>query len=389
MTQFIRVLGVFSVQFFFLSLSWAQGTVVSAPVSTSLDEQVGQLLMIGVPGDEFSPALKKRLEDLRPGGVILFKRNFSTKTKLSAFTEAMQKNSSTPLLIAVDQEGGSVVRIPTRIKLPSANRLGLAQDPARVEEFGKSLGTFLLRYGINMNLAPVLDVRSSLKSFVGARAFSSKAEVVTRNGVAFARGLLNSGVLPTAKHFPGLGRLATDPHKFKVTIYASEKEIRDQDLVPFQDFFKLSPSAVMLSHASYSFVDVRQPATYSNRLVEDILRTELSFKGLVITDDLLMAGAAVDNKFDSRVVRALASGSDMLLFAWSPAAQYRAKRAILNAIQTGELKASDLEIKIKRILALKKSLKEQSQVRSLASNSDPESALEKSVENLHYSSSFR
>lgn len=349
----------------------ATPTPTQPPLGLSLQEKVGQLLILGFAGTEVSKGLKEHFDDLRPGGVLLFRKNLKSKKQLRALTQSLQEKSKTPLFIAVDQEGGVVARIPTSPHLPSAAWIGTKNSPDLTEKLGFAMGRILLSYGINMNLAPVLDVANTKKGFLKSRSYSEDPEKVANLGTAFSRGLLDSGVLPTAKHFPGLGSVKGDPHKQVVQTDSSYKDFVSKDLIPFRKFSSLNPAAIMLSHAEYPSIDPSgSPATFSQKISTELLRNDLGFEGLVITDDLLMEGVAQESDFNTRLVKALKSGSDLLLFAWSPKSQKKAQTALLGAIKDGSLTEEWLDKKVARILEVKKILAEKQKVRNISS--DPE-----------------
>jgi beta-N-acetylhexosaminidase len=361
---------IYSVLFLFLSLGRAEEPLFLAR-PLSLEEKVGQLFIVGINGTQIEEPVRAHLNDLHPGGILLFKRNLKTKSQLRSLTANLRDSQRVFLFIAVDQEGGVVSRIPTRPHFPSAAWVGRRNRPDLTEKLGFHMGEILLSYGINMNLAPVLDVSHDKNGFLRSRTYSDSPEIVGTLGTSFSRGLLHAGVLPTAKHFPGLGSVAGDPHHESVKASVSSSELLIRDLMPFKSFASLSPSAVMLSHAEYPLLDpVPSPATFSSRISTDLLRRSIGFQGLVITDDLLMEGASTKSTLESRLIKALQSGSDMLLFAWSPKSQKRAQLAILKAISQGVFTMDWLNEKVSKILAVKTALQERQKLRNIASDPD-------------------
>lgn len=335
----------------------------------SVNEKVGQLFILGFSGTDLKGKTKAHFEDLRPGGTILFRKNIVSQRQLRSLTSSLRKSQKTPMLIAVDQEGGSVVRVPMSPRLPSAKWVGLRNRPDLTDQLGFEVGKVLLSYGINMNLAPVLDVTQSDSGFLHNRTYSSDPEIVSSLGRSYSEGLLRAGVLPTAKHFPGLGSIADDPHKGSVKVGASYKELFTNDLLPFKNFVAVKPSAIMLSHAQYPALDsTKSSATFSKQISTSLLKEELGFEGLVITDDLLMAGAVGSQSFSERVVEALKSGSDILLFAWSPKSQKAAQVAIIDALAKGILSKDWLNQKVAKILSIKHALAEKQRARDIASS---------------------
>lgn len=362
---------------FFIALVYTPRVSASRIIynQLSLDEKIGQLLIIGISNDKVDKDLVEHLNKVKPGGIILFKKNISSEHKLLDFNSEIQRHVKAPLFIAVDQEGGTVTRIKTVPRLPSARWIGSVGDANLTKRLGKSLGKILRAHGINMNLAPVLDVSDkNTNTFLGSRSYSDNPEVVANIGTAFSAGLLSAGVLPTAKHFPGLGSIKGDLHDHAVENSASYKEMQLSHLAPFRKFSALSTSALMLSHASYPALDSsNKPATFSSLISKNILRNDLGYNGLVVTDDLMMGGARGTSSFEDNLSAALNSGADLLLFAWSKKSQLRAKRALLSAVKSGKINMNTLDEKVFRIIKTKQQLADLARNNSRSVSSDLES----------------
>jgi beta-N-acetylhexosaminidase len=301
--------------------------------------------------------------------------------------------SRVPLLIATDQEGGDVVRLRTRVPLPSALAFGELNDPSLMERAGKATGQLLKTLGFNMNLAPVVDIADpTRKSFIGTRTYGSQVEQVTRLGLRFAMGLKSSGVLPTTKHFPGHGDLAEDTHVTASERSVSYQQLRSRDLVPYyvQSKELKGASAVMVAHISYPSLDPSGvPATFSKKIISEHLRQKIGFDGVVVTDDIEMAGAAAPGPSESgtgatlsktqgggatsaiksgapalaknntadlseRAIKAIEAGVDMVMVAWNRKQQARIADAISSAINKGRLSESRINESVRRILRTKR-----------------------------------
>ena len=345
----------------------------------SLEDRVGQLLIVGISGQELGPDTRSHLNSIRPGGIIFFKKNLGSPSKSKAFADQLQGLAKVPLLVAVDQEGGLVNRISTSPAVPSAKNIGRANKPALTERLGFEVGQVLLQHGINMNLAPVLDIGDSKNAnFLKSRAYSSDPKRVTIHGVAYAKGLLRSGVLPTAKHFPGMGSVVGDPHLEGVTQTHDEKTLLNKDLLPFRYFSKLDPSAIMLSHATYTAIDKTQPAPLAPKITFELLNKALNYKGLVITDDLMMAGTNTPSiSFEEKIRKVFLGGSDMMLIAWSSARQRLVKKVLVAAFKRKLLPESELNRRVAKILDVKSRIIEIKAARNISS--DPESNLKKTI----------
>lgn len=327
---------------------------------TPLKTKVGQLFIFGFMGHDLSKGLRRTLTQHKPGAVIVFGRNIKTARQLIDLNYESQRvalaASGMPLLIAVDQEGGTVIRIKTSPPLPSALALGEAGSPELVHDAGLHTGRLLKALGFNMNLAPVLDVADpGTDPFVGTRSFGKDPERVSRLGNKFASGLREAGVLPTAKHFPGHGGVA-DTHKATPVKHATFETLAKVDLIPFATGFRQVPeSAVMLAHIAYPKLDpAGVPATFSKPVVTHLLREKMNFNGLVITDDIEMAGAFVVKDPSERAVRAIEAGVDLVMIAWNRRLQAKAVDAVFRAVKTGRISEARIDESLKRILRAKR-----------------------------------
>jgi len=328
----------------------------------SLQEKVGQLLFVGISDTKLSERTAKDLREIQPGAVILFKRNIVNLKQTIKLTHDLRSISRSyaqlPLLIATDQEGGRVARIEFTPSMPSPLALGMTKDAKIVESVSFEAGKFMRYLGFNMNLAPVLDVLlDGRSSFIGERSFGASPKLVGDLGLAFAQGQLRAGIIPTSKHFPGAGLLTQDPHVQKV----QTGPFADDVLLPFKQFATVYPSAVMLSHSSYpSIDDSGLPATFSSKIVTDLLIRTLDYKGLIITDDLQMGAVKLLGPDDlgkvtvgDLAVKSFLAGADLLMVTWGPKEQKQAKAALIHAVESGKISLSDLDARIVKIAKIK------------------------------------
>ena len=331
----------------------------------SLEEKVGQLFILGFEGQQLSSPLKNHIKSFKPGGLIYFSKNLKglkhdeIKYLNSQMLREFKKQNLFDPFLSVDQEGALVSRVKTNNKLPNALSVGSTQNPQFSYQFGEAIGNLLSSLLFNLNYAPVLDVANPFeKTFIGVRSFGSDPFIVAQHGEQFSRGLLSQGVLPTAKHFPGTGSLKMDPHLNFASILMSFEELKKLSLPPFESFSKIDPSAVMISHVSFPSIDrSRMPSSFSNTLNHGLIRNQLQYKGLIITDDLMMDGAFVGQDIRSRVVKSLYAGSDMIMITWSSPQQILAKQAILEALKYGDIDEAFIDEKVSRILRVKSQLK--------------------------------
>lgn len=326
----------------------------------TIEEKVGQLLILGFAGTEFDGSLKRVMDQFRPGSIIVFGRNIKNFYQISALNRDAQRYSlnrfKIPLLIMVDQEGGSVARIKTNPPMPSPLALGASNEAELARSTGFNVGAMLRRLGFNVNLAPVFDLApKSGKSFIGNRAFSSDPEKVKTFAQLFSDGLSSAKIMPTAKHFPGHGGLIEDSHKKTPYKLMTLDELSSTDLAAFKDYFRMqTPSAVMAAHISYPNIDGSgMPAAFSRVLITDILRNKLGYKGLVITDDIEMLGADKAGSIGERAILAVEAGCDMIMVAWSPHQQTRVYNALLSAVRSSRITEFRINESLTRILTVK------------------------------------
>ncbi len=318
------------------------------------------MFMFGFKGTKLTPELRAHLRSTKPGSLIFFGRNITSLTQTTSLNHALQQLAleahAIPFLLAIDQEGGTVLRIKTSPSMPSAFTIGSTNDPTLAFQAGKVTGEMLSLLGFNMNLAPVLDITdSNLNSFISSRGFSDSPHKISTMGVALAQGLSEGGIIPIAKHFPGHGPIALDSHKMTPHRQVSYNTLLSNDLVPFTQLANTDlPSGVMVAHVAYPQVDTSEmPATYSKKIIGGILRDQLKFKGLVVTDDLEMSGAAALKKVEDRAIAAIRAGSDIILLGWSVPMQKRAIKAVVAAVKAGKIPVSRIDESVSKILNYK------------------------------------
>lgn len=267
------------------------------------------------------------------------------------------KHSKVPLLIAVDQEGGKVIRIKTSPSLPSARTLALTDNEGLVQDAGYVTGQLMTGLGFNMNLAPVVDIsNSNFTDFLGNRSFSDQKEIVNKMSTAFSKGLIDAGVLPTAKHFPGHGGVRTDSHLKTPYKQITLTELLFNDLAPYKEMQNNRiPFAIMASHISYPLIDPsKKPASFSPMLLKNVLRDGLGFDGVLLTDDIQMGGAKMNRlSVGERAVQAVLAGNDLVMVGWNHRVQKKAVHAVIEAVKNGRISQARLEESLRRLLRYK------------------------------------
>ncbi len=272
--------------------------------------------MVGIPGPRVDAVARELVRDLKVGGVILFARNIESPEQVWELTRDLQREAlaatGRPLLLAVDQEGGRVQRLKAPFTLiPAARDLGATSTPAEVERLARQVARELALVGLNVNLAPVLDVARSPACPQWDRSYGSDPETAARYAVAAIRGYMSGGIIPVAKHFPGLGDTLVDSHEI-LPLAQSGDPHREVDLLPFRQAVAAGVPMVMTAHLAVPEWDAR-PATLSPVALQDWLRRRLGFDGVIITDDLEMGAIATKLPAPQGAKEALAAGADLLL----------------------------------------------------------------------------
>ena len=322
----------------------------------SQEDKVGQVLLPRAPAEFRNEADPERRELLalaaagRIGGVVVFA---GTPEGTRGMTTALQAAAPVPLLVAADYEWGTPMRTAGGVRFPPAMQSGAAPDPAAVERQGRIVAREARAVGVHLVLAPVLDVlRSAGSAVIGTRSFGADPDQVADLGVAFLRGVEAGGALATAKHFPGHGGTATDSHYGLALVDSRREHLDAVDLAPFRAAIEAGVSAVMPGHLAVPALDGREdrPAVLSPEILGGVLRSELGFRGLVVSDALEMEGARA-GRFDGEVAAlALAAGVDAILVPRDPVV---AREALLRAVRSGRLRPERLDEAVLRILEAK------------------------------------
>lgn len=338
--------------------SSTSGSATTLAGRPTLAQMIGQKLVVRMEGRTPSADLLGRIRRGEVGGVILFGANITTKAALITLTKtlraAARAGGQPPLLISVDQEGGSIKRIPWAPPTLSPPQMGRIGKTSVARAQGSSTGAALLGLGIDVDFAPVADVPSSTSSFLyrQGRTFSFSSTTTAALSDAFASGLASAGVLPSMKHFPGLGRATANTDAFVVTIKASAATLAP-GLRPYRTAIGHDIPMIMLSNATYTAYDSHNAAGWSHAISVDLLRGDLAFNGVTITDSLDGAAAARGLPTWQLAVRAANAGTDMILVTGSETTTKMDYDKLLSLAKVGFISRSTLFDSYERILALK------------------------------------
>lgn len=334
----------------------------------SLEEKVGQLFIVDLEcldpskgsyyeHTKITKQMKQNLGRYHPGGVIFYSRNIERRMQTRRLIRRLQRNSYIPLFTAVDEEGGDVARIASNPRMkttrfPSMAAIGESYDVSYAKNMATIIGEEIGNLGFNLDLAPVADVNTSPLNYeIGSRSFGSDPKKVSQYVTAYVRGLQSMNVSATLKHFPGQGGQKGDTHRESVDLDQDISILRNNDFKPFEAGIKAGADMVMVSHVSVSKVtETREPASLSELIMQTILREELGFNGVIITDAFNMA--SITDKYTSgeAAVTAFKNGADIILM---PENFQEAYSSVLQYVKKNKQAREDLDEKILRILTVK------------------------------------
>jgi len=327
------------------------------PETLSMEQLAGQRLMVGFEGKQFNPDLKFVIRDLKVGAIILFSQNIETPNQVKKLCEAIQEcarvNSQPPLIIAIDQEGGQVARLQEPFSVFAGNPS--MKDINDAIFFAETTAAELSRAGINMDLAPVLDVAPrDMTSIMAERAFGHDPAWVSKLGLTVISHLQQRHIMAVAKHFPGIGRTVADSHIELPSCEHSLSDLKSYDLIPFVDSISQAVAGIMLSHVMYPQIDPKWPASLSKQIAHDLLREQMGFSGVTMTDDLDMGAIIHHYDIKTAVRQILQAGIDMALVCHKGPNIQIAYQEILDGLRQSQDTRANGMASVKRILALKK-----------------------------------
>lgn len=322
--------------------------------SMSQTEKLGQMVMIGIQGTKVDDDSLYMLNQYHMGGVILFDRNMESPEQVKQLTSDLQaqSNEKVPLFIGIDEEGGDVVRMAEKLTPPpSQKEIGATGDIEQAKTWAIKTAKSLKDMGINVNFAPVADVGSNDK-----RSYSTDANTVIDFVRAATKGYQQENIIYSLKHFPGIGKGKVDSHVDSSSIDVAKEVLMAEDILPFKtiidendpnDYF------ILVSHLKYPALDEEYPASLSSKIMTDLLRNELGYKGIIITDDMEMGAVANHNDFRSIGVKAIKAGADIVLVCHEYQHQQEVYLGLLDAVNSGEISQERIDESVKRIIKVK------------------------------------
>ena len=317
-------------------------------------EQINDSSKVGVIA--LSEAMADAIREYPAGGIVMFGKNIIDSEQLTSFIESLQSTSDIPLFMAIDEEGGLVARLANHQafdlpKYTSAAAVGASEDSSDALDMGNTIGAYLYEYGFNMDFAPIADVNTNPNNTViGNRAFSSDAVIATKMAKAMAEGLKQQHIIPVFKHFPGHGDTAEDSHIGIAISYKTKDEMAGCEWLPYESL--TDGDCIMVGHiATPNITGELTPATMSDEIITGILRQQLKFDGVVITDSLAMG--AITNEYNSgeAAIAVIKAGCDILL---GPEDFREAFEAVVIAVENGMISEERIDESVYRILSLKK-----------------------------------
>ena len=337
--------------------------------SLPLEEQIGQFFFIGLPGPELDEDARALIEEIKPGGIILFGRNVEAADQVRKLLDDARAMLPVPPLCGIDQEGGLVDRLRNIFPaMPSARAIRQHGDLSGARTLGRVTGEVLRMLGLGINFAPVMSIitqeRSQLTNGLYSRSFGRSPGEVLGYTTVYMRGLQATGCLGCLKHFPGIGAGEVDSHIEMPLVALTHDDLLAQDLAPYIELFQRADDRVrmvMVSHGGFPNIDIKkgttggliEPASISASIVSKLLRQELGYQHLVVTDDLEMGAIAKHTEIEDASVRAFLAGEDMLLICATPATIRRGYHALLEAARKGSVSEKRIHSSLKRIAATK------------------------------------
>ncbi|MFJ5770594.1 beta-N-acetylhexosaminidase [Psychrobacillus sp. NPDC093180] len=327
----------------------------------TLREKIGQMIFAGVKGTGLSEETKQLVSSDKVGGLIFFKNNLKDVKEAVALLNAIKKESEDekfPLFLGVDQEGGRISRLPGLSKLPTNKEIGKLNDSSYSYKIGAHLGEEMKAFGFNVDFAPVLDVNSNPKNpVIGDRSFGNNVDIVSELGVQTMKGIQSQNIISVVKHFPGHGDTDVDSHLELPIIEKSLEDLQKLELIPFKRAMEEGADVIMVAHILLPKLDPSFPSSISHEIITTLLRDQLQFDGVIMTDDMTMNAITHNYEIGEAAVRAVTAGNDIVLIAHDYNNVLKAINAIEASVKDGKISEERINESVHRILALKENYK--------------------------------
>jgi beta-N-acetylhexosaminidase len=323
-------------------------------MTSSPQAHVGQHLFIGFSGTQLNAETRRLLRSVQPGGVVLFARSVGSAAELRALGRALRTECTYRPLVAIDQEQGRVNRLREIIgEAPTIADIKRSGNVEQAEEFGRTTGRWLHQFGIDIDFAPVFDLElfdSKTDNALRERCWGTTADEVTRWAGAFLEGLEREGVSACPKHFPGLGGATLDSHEQLPAIRRAREQLLGEDVAPYVKLMRRL-TAIMVGHGHYLAFDGERPkpASLSRAIITNLLRKQLGFSGLILTDDMEMGAISQVTSFEQAVVDAFLAGADLILVCHTAEKVLAAHEALTKAVESGRIRRARLDESQRRI----------------------------------------
>lgn len=328
----------------------------------TLNEKIGQMILSGIYGTKYNEELKNLVQQYKIGGFIFYSDNLKSKQQTVNLINSLKKsnqNNPLPILFGVDQEGGRISRLPGNIgTIPSSAQIGRKHDLELSFEIGQILGDQVKTFGFNLDFAQVFDINSNPNNpVIGDRSFGKTASIVSELGIQTMKGIQSENIIPVIKHFPGHGDTGVDSHLELPIVNKSYQDIKAFELIPFKNAIKQKADVVMIAHILLPKIDSKYPSSMSKNVVTNILRNDMQFNGVVMTDDMTMD--AIEKHYDlaKASVKSIQAGSDIIMVAHDTNKVKAVFKAIQTAVKNGSISEERLNQSVKRIILLKQKYK--------------------------------
>lgn len=323
----------------------------------SLEEKIGQMLMIGIEGKQITSRTEKLILENKIGGIILYKKNFDSYEEMINLIKELKKLNKTnkiPLFISIDQEGGRVNRMPKEIlNLPSPNLIASKLGKEGIKESTQITSEILKKSGFNMNFAPVLDLKKIENKVIGDRSFGKSPKTVSELGQEQINIFKQNKILPVAKHFPGHGATDKDSHFQLPTINTNIQILEQEDMKPFEEVIKNGAEGILVGHLRLKHVTGILPCSLSRRFIIKYLRKKYHYKGLVISDDLKMMAIKYRYGTTRAVIKSIKAGCDITIFRFNQKQEEKTIRKLNELIKKGYFNLYRINTSVNRILKMK------------------------------------